>query len=123
MEKEISLDSILQPPPFNLAILCVCINFNSFISFFFSRCRKKADLTMEGQFLIRQIYDDEITYNLIGAAVEILSEYSCRVMSCFAFLHCPRDFLMEYICEIWNRKFYRWHAPTLIKFTFPFTYY
>lgn len=29
---------------------------------------------MEGQFLVRQIYDDEITYNIIGAAVEILSE-------------------------------------------------
>lgn len=29
---------------------------------------------MEGQFLVRQIYDDEITYNLIGAAVEILSK-------------------------------------------------
>lgn len=29
---------------------------------------------MEGQFLVRQIYDDEITYNLIGAAVEVLSE-------------------------------------------------
>lgn len=29
---------------------------------------------MDGQFLIRQIYDDEITYNLIGAAVEILSK-------------------------------------------------
>lgn len=32
-------------------------------------------VSMEGQFLVRQIYDDEITYNLIGAAVEILSEY------------------------------------------------
>lgn len=30
---------------------------------------------MEGQFLVRQIYDDEITYNLIGAAVEILSKF------------------------------------------------
>lgn len=30
---------------------------------------------MEGQFLVRQTYDDEITYNLIGAAVEILREY------------------------------------------------
>lgn len=28
---------------------------------------------MEGQFLVRQIYEDEITYNLIGAAVELLS--------------------------------------------------
>lgn len=36
--------------------------------------RKKAMVSMEGQFLVRQIYDDEITYNLIGAAVEILSE-------------------------------------------------
>lgn len=31
---------------------------------------------MEGQFLVRQIYDDEITYNIIGAAVEILSKFS-----------------------------------------------
>lgn len=31
---------------------------------------------MDGQFLIRQIYDDEITYNLITAAVEILSEFN-----------------------------------------------
>lgn len=30
---------------------------------------------MDGQFLVRQIYDDQITYNLVGAAVEILSEY------------------------------------------------
>lgn len=30
---------------------------------------------MEGQFLVRQIYDDEITYNLIGAAVEVLSKF------------------------------------------------
>jgi hypothetical protein len=29
---------------------------------------------MEGQFLVRQIYDDELTYNLIGAAVELLSK-------------------------------------------------
>lgn len=43
----------------------------SLFSFLF---RKKAELIMEGQFLIRQIYDDEITYNLIGAAVEILSK-------------------------------------------------
>lgn len=30
---------------------------------------------MEGQFLVRQIYEDEITYNLIGAAVEVLSKF------------------------------------------------
>lgn len=31
-------------------------------------------VTMEGQFLVRQLYDDEITYNLIGAAVDVLSK-------------------------------------------------
>lgn len=31
---------------------------------------------MEGQFLVRQIYDDEITYNIISAAVNRLSTYS-----------------------------------------------
>ncbi|EDW59032.2 guanylate cyclase soluble subunit beta-1 [Drosophila virilis] len=36
------------------------------------KIKKKAMVSMEGQFLVRQIYDDEITYNLIGAAVEIL---------------------------------------------------
>lgn len=29
---------------------------------------------MEGSFLVRQIYEDEITYNLITAAVEVLRE-------------------------------------------------
>lgn len=41
-------------------------------------CRRKAEVNMEGQFLVRQIYDDEITYNLIGAAVEVLSEFHVR---------------------------------------------
>jgi guanylate cyclase soluble subunit beta len=43
-------------------------------------CRKKAEVAMEGQFLVRQIYDDEITYNIIGAAVEVLSEYNCTLL-------------------------------------------
>jgi guanylate cyclase soluble subunit beta len=34
--------------------------------------RKKAEVAMEGSFLVRQIYEDEITYNLITAAVEVL---------------------------------------------------
>jgi hypothetical protein len=38
-------------------------------------CRRKAEIAMEGQFLVRQIYDDEITYNLVGAAVEVLSKF------------------------------------------------
>ena len=30
---------------------------------------------MDGHFLIRQIYDDEITYNIVGAAARILSTF------------------------------------------------
>lgn len=36
--------------------------------------RKQAQVNMEGQFLVRQIYEDDITYNLIEAAVDILSK-------------------------------------------------
>lgn len=32
-------------------------------------------MNMEGQFLVRQIYDDEITYNLISAAVDLLRKF------------------------------------------------
>lgn len=31
---------------------------------------------MDGQFLVRQIYDDEMTYNIIAAAADILSKFS-----------------------------------------------
>ena len=44
-------------------------------TFFVPACRRKeADVTMEGHFLIRQIYDDEITYNIVGVAARILSQ-------------------------------------------------
>lgn len=42
------------------------------IQFNFHYFRKNADVVMDGQFLVRQIYEDEITYNLIAAAVELL---------------------------------------------------
>uniref|UniRef100_A0A182KCL4 Guanylate cyclase soluble subunit beta-1 n=1 Tax=Anopheles christyi TaxID=43041 RepID=A0A182KCL4_9DIPT len=35
--------------------------------------KKRAQVNMEGQFLVRQIYEDDITYNLIEAAVDILN--------------------------------------------------
>ncbi|KAH0557577.1 Guanylate cyclase soluble subunit beta-1 [Cotesia glomerata] len=35
--------------------------------------KKDAAVNMEGQFLVRQIYDDEITYNIIAAAVKRLN--------------------------------------------------
>ena len=59
--------------------------------------RKDAEVSMDGQFLVRQIYEDEITYNLIHAAVDVLSKYqilfkvftlyrvkpTARISSCF----------------------------------------
>ena len=35
--------------------------------------RKEAEVNMEGHFLVRQIYDDDVTYNLVGAAERVLS--------------------------------------------------
>ncbi|XP_028901755.2 guanylate cyclase soluble subunit beta-1 isoform X2 [Zeugodacus cucurbitae] len=58
--------------------LLVLKNFGEEI---WDQIKKKAMVSMEGQFLVRQTYDDEITYNLIGAAVEIL--------------HIPADDILE----------------------------
>lgn len=35
---------------------------------------------MEGQFLVRQIYEDEVTYNIIAAAVNRLSMLNFRLI-------------------------------------------
>lgn len=54
-----------------------CQTSNSIVLKFTDLCRRKdAQVNMEGQFLVRQIYDDEVTYNIIGAAVKRLSEYN-----------------------------------------------
>jgi hypothetical protein len=51
----------------------------------FIPCRKNAEVAMEGQFLVRQIYEDEITYNLIHAAVEVLRKCQAN----FLIIHIP----------------------------------
>ncbi|XP_077294951.1 guanylate cyclase soluble subunit beta-1-like [Arctopsyche grandis] len=45
--------------------------------------KKSADVQMEGQFLVRQIYEDEITYNLIYAAVELLQIPADAILELF----------------------------------------
>ena len=53
------------------------INFMDSFTFgflFFSFCRKEAGLEMEGHFLVRQVYEDVKTYDLVGAASKVLSE-------------------------------------------------
>ncbi|CAK1542685.1 unnamed protein product [Leptosia nina] len=45
--------------------------------------KKKAEVAMEGSFLVRQIYEDEITYNLITAAVEVLQTPANEILELF----------------------------------------
>ncbi|KAK9497202.1 hypothetical protein O3M35_004565 [Rhynocoris fuscipes] len=45
--------------------------------------KKKAEVVMDGQFLVRQTYDDEITYNLINAAAEILQIPANTILELF----------------------------------------
>ncbi|XP_026473245.1 guanylate cyclase soluble subunit beta-1 [Ctenocephalides felis] len=47
------------------------------------KIKKNAEVSMEGQFLVRQIYEDEITYNLIGAAVELLQIPATAILELF----------------------------------------
>lgn len=45
--------------------------------------KKDAEVQMEGQFLVRQIYEDEITYNLIGAAAKKLQIPANTILELF----------------------------------------
>ncbi|XP_017775635.1 PREDICTED: guanylate cyclase soluble subunit beta-1-like [Nicrophorus vespilloides] len=45
--------------------------------------KKHADVQMDGQFLVRQIYEDELTYNLVGAAVEVLQLPADAILELF----------------------------------------
>lgn len=91
---------------------------------FYKSFRRQAEVNMEGQFLVRQIYDDEITYNLIGAAVEVLSKFFFFVFSLFPFaFHFARNVIFEHrlrnentrnCCEIWQiislRRYHSFHV-------------
>lgn len=43
--------------------------------------RKKAAVTLEGRFLVRIVYDDAKTYDLVGAATEVLGK-------CIVYIYC-----------------------------------
>ncbi|KAI5738699.1 hypothetical protein M8J77_010074 [Diaphorina citri] len=47
------------------------------------KIKHDADVAMDGQFLVRQIYEDEITYNLIGAAVGVLNIPANTILELF----------------------------------------
>lgn len=37
--------------------------------------RREADIEMDGSFLVRLVYDDDITYNIVEAAERVLSKF------------------------------------------------
>ncbi|KAE8737951.1 Soluble guanylyl cyclase beta-1 subunit, partial [Frankliniella occidentalis] len=45
--------------------------------------KKAAEVNMDGQFLLREIYEDEVTYNLIGAAVSLLKIPADKILELF----------------------------------------
>ncbi|KAJ8944003.1 hypothetical protein NQ318_021718 [Aromia moschata] len=45
--------------------------------------KKNAEVQMDGQFLVRQIYDDELTYNLISSATELLKIPADTILELF----------------------------------------
>ncbi|XP_022914557.1 guanylate cyclase soluble subunit beta-1 [Onthophagus taurus] len=47
------------------------------------KIKKDAEVQMEGQFLVRQIYEDELTYNLISSAVDILNIPATAILELF----------------------------------------
>ncbi|XKL66635.1 hypothetical protein PGB90_010055 [Kerria lacca] len=47
------------------------------------RIKKNAEVSMDGQFLVRQIYDDEMTYNIVSAAVQVLNIPANAILELF----------------------------------------
>ncbi|KRT86480.1 Adenylate and Guanylate cyclase, partial [Oryctes borbonicus] len=47
------------------------------------KIKKDAEVQMEGMFLVRQIYEDELTYNIISSAVDILQIPATAILELF----------------------------------------
>lgn len=50
--------------------------------------RKKANVEMEGHFIVRCVYDDSISYDLVAAASEVLSKFCCFLYMTKAIKYC-----------------------------------
>ncbi|CAH1777167.1 unnamed protein product [Owenia fusiformis] len=55
--------------------------------------KREADLDMEGHFLVRLVYDDAVSYNLVGAAVKVLNVPANTILEMFGNMFF--DFCME----------------------------
>ncbi|KAG8257261.1 hypothetical protein J6590_053911 [Homalodisca vitripennis] len=55
---------------------------------------------MEGQFLVRQIYEDEITYNLVGAASTVDKESLDKQLCLSGSTENTRDLLHRWIEKV-----------------------
>ena len=74
--------------------------------------RKEAEVNMEGHFLVRQIYEDDVTYNIVGAAERVLSKSSSSLIH-----------YQLYICRSWRIieiPFYLMNSTECLLFVFFF---
>ena len=60
--------------------------------------RKEAEVNMEGHFLVRQIYEDDVTYNIVGAAERVLSK-SYRIRIQLARINSTEFYSIRLMCE------------------------
>lgn len=60
--------------------------FQHFSRLLFLFSRKEAQLDEEGQFLVRIIYDDSKTYDLVAAASKVLSKLNVTFLLCLSYM-------------------------------------
>lgn len=63
------------------------------LSFLFSR--KEAQLDEEGQFLVRIIYDDSKTYDLVAAASKVLSKLNVTFLLWLSYTQKPKECVVQ----------------------------
>ena len=51
-----------------------CLSCDNNVCFYYISSRVEANLEMNGKFIIRDIYDDAATYNVVGAASKVLGK-------------------------------------------------
>ena len=67
--------------------------------FYFIGFRKEAGLVMDGKFIIRNIYNDAATYDVVGAASKVLGTSVCPFV-CLCVCLCWRSTITHLKCFI-----------------------
>lgn len=73
-----------------VAVVAILSQFFSLVSLSFLFSRKEAQLDEEGQFLVRIIYDDSKTYDLVAAASKVLSKLKVTFVLWLSYTQKPK---------------------------------